>query len=120
VCAVTVTGISVHNAGVYCTGLLVGGDRYFYSEAPAEVRARAESWGRISDDHGVPLASIAIKFGLMPTPVSQVVIGMGSPAEVSQSIEWAETPVPNGVWTDAVAQGLLPANVTDMFDDAMQ
>jgi hypothetical protein len=56
----------------------------------------------------------------MPTPVSQVVIGMGSPAEVSQSIEWAETPVPNGVWTDAVAQGLLPADVTDMFDDAMQ
>ena len=33
-------GIEIHNAGVYCSGLLVGGDTYFYSKAAPEPMCR--------------------------------------------------------------------------------
>ena len=32
----------------------------------------------------------------------------GTPSEVTQSVEWAETAVPAALWEDATAQGLLP------------
>ncbi len=86
-------GIEIHNAGVYCSGLLVGGDTYFYSKAAPEMIEKAKSWGVLAEKHGVPLPSVAIAFGLWPTAVKKVVIGWGTPEEVKQSIEWAETPV---------------------------
>jgi aryl-alcohol dehydrogenase-like predicted oxidoreductase len=54
---------------------------------------KAKSWGVLAEKHGVPLPSVAIAFGLWPTAVTKVVIGWGTPEEVKQSIEWAETPV---------------------------
>ena len=108
-------GIQIHNAGVYCSGLLVGGDTYFYGKAAPEMIEKAKAWGAIADKHNVPLASVAIAFGLWPTCVTHVVIGWGTPAEVTQSVEWAEVEVPAAVWSEAKAAGLLsPAVVATM------
>ena len=66
-------GIAVHNAGVYCSGLLVSHDTYFYSPASEDIRSRAAQWGELSEAHGVALPAVAIAFGLWPSAVSHVV-----------------------------------------------
>ena len=108
-------GIDVHNAGVYCSGLLVGGDTYFYSPAPEEMKARAAGWGALAKDYSVPLQSVAIAFGMLPATVSHVPIGMRSEAEVLQSIAWAEAKVPGALWDDASERGLLPDEAVAAF-----
>ena len=48
----------------------VGGDTYFYSEAPAELKAAAAAWAELAAAHSVPLPAVAIAFGLWPGAVS--------------------------------------------------
>ena len=106
-------GIEIHNAGVYCSGLLVGGDTYFYSKAAPEMIDKSKAWGALAEKHSVPLASVAIAFGLWPTAVTHVVVGWGTASEVTQSIEWSETAVPAALWEEAKTTGLLSAVVVD-------
>jgi D-threo-aldose 1-dehydrogenase len=40
----TARGIRIHNAGVFCSGLLVGGDTYFYGKAAPEIIEKAKAW----------------------------------------------------------------------------
>ena len=72
------------------------------------MRAKAQAWAEIAADFSVPLPAIAIEFGLMPSAVSHVVCGWGTPEEVASSVEWAETAVPPELWEDGRVEGLLP------------
>ena len=87
----------------------------FYSEASDVMKARTEAWSQLARTYEVPLPSVAIAFGLWPEAVTHVVCGMRSPAEVLQSIEWAETQVPQALWDDAYRLGLLPDGVEDVM-----
>ena len=79
--------------------------------ASPEMIDKTQAWEALAKKHSVPLASVAIAFGLWPTAVTHVVIGWGSPLEVEQSIGWAETMVPVELWIQAGALGLLPPAV---------
>ena len=72
------------------------------------MRAKAQAWAEIAADFSVPLPAVAIQYGLMPSAVSHVVCGWGTPEEVTSSVEWAETAVPPELWEDKRVEGLLP------------
>jgi D-threo-aldose 1-dehydrogenase len=106
-------GVKIHNAGIFASGLLVGGDHYKYEKAPAEIIARREKWAALAEKHGVPLPAAAIAFALAPAVVEKAAVGVKSADEVRANVLWLEAAanVPKRLWEDAKAQGLLAADV---------
>lgn len=106
-------GIKVHNAGIFASGLLVGGNHYKYAPAPPEIIERREQWLALSEKHGMPLPAVAIAFALLPTVVEKAAIGVKSPDEVRMNVEWlqAASRVPSELWVEAQSMGLLPENI---------
>ncbi len=106
-------GIAVHVAGVFNTGLLVGGDTYAYAKAPEPMIESARAWGTLAAKHGVSLPAVALAFAAIPECVEKLVIGMATAEEVAQNIEWlAEShAVPASIWVEAKSEGLLSPDV---------
>ncbi|ETK36823.1 aldo/keto reductase [Microbispora sp. ATCC PTA-5024] len=107
-------GVAVVAAGVFATGLLstarpAPGATYEYRAADAEVIGRAGRLAAICEDHGVELPAAALAFPLLHPAVAAVAVGMRSPGEVDEDLRRFETDVPDGLWTDLVAEGLIPA-----------
>lgn len=105
--------VAVHVAGIFNTGLLVGGDTYAYAEAPEAMIHSAKRWGDLAAAHGVSLPAVAVAFAAMPECVEKLVIGMASAEEVAQNIAWlaeAQTVSP-ALWVEAKALGLLSADI---------
>ena len=105
--------ISVHNAGVFASGVLVGGSNYKYAPAPEEIKSRVARWRSLADAYDVPLPAVALAFALAPAVVDLCAVGFKSPDEVEQSVAWlaAARDVPPDLWRDAKAQGLLLSHV---------
>jgi len=106
-------GVGVHVAGVFCSGLLVGGETYAYVKAPAEMVQRAQAWRALAAKHGCSLPAVAIAFAALPACVSRVVLGMASAKQVDENMRWVAeaAKVPPAIWAEAKATGLLGANV---------
>lgn len=106
-------GIKVHNAGIFASGLLVGGSHYKYAPAPPEVLDRRERWAALAGKHGLPLPAVAIAFALSPAVVEKAAVGVKSSEEVRTNVEWLEaaTKVPTALWAEAKALGLLAEHV---------
>ena len=51
-------GVAVYVAGVFASGLLVGGDTYAYQKAPPHLVERAQRWGALAARHGYSLPSV--------------------------------------------------------------
>lgn len=102
-------GIKVHNAGIFASGLLVGGDRYKYQPAPSGILVRRAKWQALAQSHGVPLPAVAIAFALAPAVVEKAAVGVQSPEEVRANAEWlaAAENVPPRLWREAKERGLL-------------
>ena len=97
----------VHNAGVFASGLLAGGSSYKYGEAPPEVRERARAWEELARRRGLPLLALALAFAFLPAAVTKVAVGFKSAAEVRENVALLATDVPDAVWAEARALGLL-------------
>lgn len=106
-------GIAVHVAGVFNTGLLVGGDTYAYAKAPEPMIEAARAWGTLAKKHGVSLPAVTLAFAAIPECVQKLVIGMATAEEVGQNIEWlAEShAVPASLWVEAKSDGLLSRDI---------
>jgi D-threo-aldose 1-dehydrogenase len=106
-------GIQVHVAGVFASGLLVGGSSYAYKQAPDEKRELAARWRALAAEHGVSLPAVAIAFAAMPKCVTRVVLGVASPEQVHQNVAWVQEAgsVPPQLWRDAHRRGLLAPEV---------
>ena len=101
--------IEVHNAGVFASGLLVGGSTYRYSKAPPEMVAKTERWGKLAAKFAVPLPAVALHFAFAPAVVSKVAVGLKTPAEVESTKRWLSTAIPAALWSEAKTAGLLDA-----------
>jgi D-threo-aldose 1-dehydrogenase len=103
----------VHVAGVFASGLLVGGSSYAYKQAPDEKRELAARWRALAAEHGVSLPAVAIAFAAMPKCVTRVVLGVASPEQVHQNVAWVQEAgsVPPQLWRDAHRRGLLAPEV---------
>jgi len=103
-------GVGVIAAGVFNSGVLTDPDSaatFDYGPAPAEVLERARAIRATCRRHGVELAAAAIAFTLRHAAVACVLVGARSPAEVEADVAWFERAVPDELWRDLVAAGLL-------------
>jgi len=101
-------GVSVLAAGVFNSGILSGGTAYNYVPAPETVWSRVEALKAVCVSHDVPLSAIALQFPLAHPAIVSAVVGMASPAEVKQNIDWFDRSIPAGLWSDLKAENLLP------------
>lgn len=107
-------GVAVIAAGVFATGLLATARpapdaTYEYRAASAEVVERANRIASVCEDHGVELPAAALAFPLLHPAVAAVAVGMRSPGEVDEDLRRFQADVPDGLWSDLVAEGLIPA-----------
>ena len=105
-------GVSIIAAGVYNSGILGDpkpGAHYNYTDAPAELVARAQRIRAVCERHDVPLRAAAVQFPLGHPAVQTVVVGCRSADQVADSVRMFETPIPDALWNDLKAEGLLPA-----------
>ena len=79
-------GVAVHNAGVFATGFLVGGESYLYAAPPPEIVAARRAWAALAARHGLSLAAVALRFASLPAVVECVLLGVKSAEEVWLSI----------------------------------
>ena len=108
--------IVVHNAGIFASGLLVGGLTYSYSGASETQINRVRLWKVLCDQFGLPLPAVAIKFALLPSIIGATAIGFKSPAEVLQTVEWSKLKVPHSLFVEAKRRGLIASHVPLMDD----
>ncbi|MFI2780585.1 aldo/keto reductase [Streptomyces sp. ALB3] len=103
-------GLSVVVGGVFNSGLLADprpGATYDYAAAPAHLLDRALRMRAVAYRHGVPLRAAALHYALDHPSVAGVLVGTRSPDEVRDAAAQLRTPVPDALWDDLRAEGLL-------------
>ena len=107
-------GVAVLNAAPYGGGAFAKGSaampKYAYRDAPAETLAAIRQVEAICARHGVPPGAAALQFSLRDPRITSTVCGVSSPGRVATTIEWANWPIPDGVWTDLAA---VPRSAAD-------
>ncbi|MER7283733.1 aldo/keto reductase [Dactylosporangium sp. NPDC000244] len=104
--------VGVIIAGVYNSGLLAR-DRppddatYDYRPAPADLLQRARRIAAICTEHGVSLPEAALAFVRGHPAVVSTVVGLRSPAEVTETVRRTAAVVPAALWPALRAAGLI-------------
>jgi D-threo-aldose 1-dehydrogenase len=105
-------GVAVVAVGVFNSGLL-GSDRpgpgakYDYGDASDEVIRRASGIAEVCAAHGTSLPAAAIALPLRHPAVVAVALGMRTAAQVDENLDRSAARVPDALWADLVAEGLL-------------
>jgi D-threo-aldose 1-dehydrogenase len=103
-------GVSVIAGGVFNSGLLAApgaGATYDYQAAPEELVSRALRLARACEGFGVPLRAAAARFPLTHPAVASVLLGLRSPAEVTDALALRGLDIPAGLW-DALFADAMP------------
>ncbi|MBV7696209.1 aldo/keto reductase [Streptomyces sp. TRM70350] len=103
-------GRSVVIGGVFNSGLLTAprpGATYDYAPAPQPVLDRALRLLAVTERHGLPLRAAALRFPFGHPAVASVLTGARSAEEVRDTVEQLRRPIPDAVWDDLRAEGLL-------------
>ncbi|MFF4656280.1 aldo/keto reductase [Streptomyces sp. NPDC001381] len=103
-------GRSVIIGGVFNSGLLTAprpGATYDYAPAPRPVLDRALRLQAVCEHHGVPLRAAALRFPFGHPAVGSVLTGARSPQEVRDTVEQLRRPIPDALWDELRAEGLL-------------
>lgn len=106
-------GCSIILGGPFNSGILVEGANsgrvvhYNYEPAPPPIVDRVRKLEGVCADHGVPLAAAALQFPLAHPAVATVVVGMADASQVADAAQWATANIPQALWHDLKAQGLL-------------
>ncbi|MEV0704158.1 aldo/keto reductase [Saccharopolyspora sp. NPDC050389] len=104
-------GVDIVGAGVFNSGLLAApgpGAPFDYSAAPEHLLRRAQRIAAVCTRHDVTPAAAALAFPGRHPVVRTVLAGMRTPDEVRQNIAAVRAPVPEELWADLAAEGLLP------------
>ncbi|MCO5999069.1 aldo/keto reductase [Actinoallomurus rhizosphaericola] len=110
--ACTARGVSVLAASIFNSGLLATprpaqGAPFDYAPASPEILRRARRIAAVCEAHGVTLPQAAMAFPLLHPAVAGIVVGMRSADEVRDNVAAYRAEVPDQVWADLVAAGLL-------------
>jgi D-threo-aldose 1-dehydrogenase len=103
-------GRSVVIGGVFNSGLLTAprpGATYDYAPAPQPVLDRALRLLEVTERHGIPLRAAALRFPFGHPAVASVLTGARSPEEVRDTVEQLRRPIPDALWEELRAEGLL-------------
>ncbi|MCX5263164.1 aldo/keto reductase [Streptomyces sp. NBC_00199] len=103
-------GRGVVIGGVFNSGLLTAprpGATYDYAPAPRPVLDRALRLQTVTERHGVPLRAAALRFPFGHPAVTSVLTGARSPQEVHDTVHQLRRPIPDALWDELRAEGLL-------------
>jgi len=106
--------IAVVIGGVYNSGILADprpGATFDYVRATPALLERARRLAEVCGRWGVPLRAAAIQFPLGHPAVVSVLSGSRSSAELQENLAMFRYEVPDGLWDDLIAHGLLPPDV---------
>ena len=107
-------GIKLILGGVFNSGILASDDipnsMWNYKLAPKHLVERALQLRAICERHEVRLPSVALQFSMAHPAVASVVAGMRSVKECDESLEWAVSKLPAGVWTDLKDEEMISAD----------
>ncbi|MEU0950506.1 aldo/keto reductase [Streptomyces canus] len=109
-------GKSVVAVGVFNSGLLsrdrpTEGMKYDYQDAPPELVARALAIAEVCERYGTSLPAAAIAFPYTHPSVVNVTLGMRNPDQLARNVELHRRTVPEALWDDLRAQGLIRPDV---------
>jgi len=101
-------GVKVHNVGIFCSGLLWGGDHYMYGEGiPDSVKTKVSKWTELAKKHGCSLPQVALCFAFLPTCVRMCAFGTSRAMAVDENLALCGKGVPVALWMEAKEQGLI-------------
>ena len=104
-------GIGIILGGPYNSGILATGARegalYDYKPAPPAVLERVAGIEALLKRYCVPLAAAALQFPLRHPAVATVIPGLLGPEQVAQTRALFAHPIPEPVWADLAAAGLI-------------
>jgi D-threo-aldose 1-dehydrogenase len=95
-----------YNSGILATGA-VEGAVYNYKPAPPAILKRVSRIEAVCRRHNVPLAAAALQFPLHHPAVASVIPGARTPGEVQSNLTLLAIAIPDALWHDLKAEGLL-------------
>lgn len=107
--AVTVVAAGIFNSGLLATPTPDSGSTYEYGAVPPAVLGRASELAAVCAEHGTTLPQAAIHYVLRHPQVASAVVGMRTPAEVTQNAARLDAPVPDELWAALEERGLTAA-----------
>ncbi len=102
--------VCVLTGGVFNSGILADprpGSTYDYAAAPAELLERAQRIKAVCAARGLPVGAVALHYPLRHPAVTAALVGARTPQEITQDVEYLTTNVPDAVYEDLAAAGLL-------------
>ena len=106
---VAVVAVGVYNSGLLGQKRPAAGATYDYAEASGRLLARANAIADVCERHGVTLPEAALAFPRRAAAVAAIALGVQSADQVRSNVARAAADVPEALWDDLRAAGLLAA-----------
>ena len=107
-------GIKVHQAGIFGGGLLWGLEYFKYETATQDTLDIVKAWEQLCQKYNVSLPAVAMTFSFLPSCVEYLCIGAQQPEHVQKNVDLCQERVPDQIWDDAQAQGLLSIDLDNV------
>lgn len=101
--------VSIFNSGLLARPRPASDARYDYGTADAVLVERAHRIADVCEAHGIDLPTAAIAYPLQLAGVTARAVSGSTVAQVEQTAARAATAVPDAVWSELEAAGLIPA-----------
>ena len=92
------------NAAAYGGGVFAKGSaaipKYSYRDAPPPVLDAIRKVEAVCARHSIPTGAAALQFSMRDPRIASTVCGVSKPDRVAETIEWANWPIPEQVWTE--------------------
>lgn len=106
---VSVVAAAVFNSGLLARDRPPAGVTYNYAPAPPELLERVNAIADVCERHGVTLPAAALQFALGHPAVATVCTGARSAEQVRRNAALFEVEIPDALWAELAADGLLDA-----------
>ena len=103
-------GIDIVIGGPYNSGILAGGTRFEYQNAPAEITAKVARITDIAQRYDVPIKAAALQFSLAHPATAAVIPGASKPERIAEDYAALNTTIPDDFWHELRDQHLVAAN----------
>lgn len=107
----SVVAVGVFNSGLLSLDRPAEGMKYDYRDAPPELVARARAIAEVCAAHGTTLPAAAVAFPRTHPSIINVTLGMRTPEQVVRNVKFQDQRIPDGLWQDLRAQGLIRSDV---------
>lgn len=96
--------IAVLNAAPYAGGVLAKGasvmPKISYSPADEAALAPVRKIEQICARYGIAPGAVALQFSMRDRNIHSTMVGVSAPERVAQTLEWAQTQIPEALWAE--------------------